>query len=105
MRLDPDVLIRPHHRGKGNFVARGSRGGCQVKHLEGKQSPVPQAETETMVVGKKRFSSLYPLAPQSLLASLRPQILFGGNFLLKCTRHTEKCTQKGDTFSQRQHIR
>lgn len=83
-RLDPDVVIRPHHRGKGNFVARGSRGGSQVGY-SGKLMPVPQDETETAAAGKEGCP---------LMASDTPQILSGGNSLLKCNIHTEKRTPK-----------
>lgn len=105
-RLDPDVVIRPHHREKGNFVARGCGGRRQAEHLEGKLT-VPRAKQKVWWLGRKDAPYLCPLAPQPLPASYRPQIFFGGNFLLKCNIHIWKCKYKWqlNEFSQRQHTR
>lgn len=81
--------------------------GCHLEHLERKLVPVPREETETVVAGKVR-GRLRPSALQPLLASNRPQILFGGNFLFLYS-YIQKSTQLNkwqlNKFSQRQHTR
>ena len=87
-RLAPDVVIRPHHRGKGTLWPEAL--GVESR-LRGKLTPVPQDDTETVVAGKEDVPIC---APQPWPASNRPQLYSGGNFLLKGNLWIEKCSHQ-----------
>lgn len=91
-RLDPDVVIRPHHRERGTLWPEAPVVDAKLSIWKGSWRLYLELKQKLWWLARKDAPTcaFWPLSHCWLSNTL--QLFFRGKFLLKCNIHTEKCT-------------